>query len=153
MTITTKVNGLQELRAALLGLTPRLRRRVLRNTLAAGARVFRDEARRLAPILRVPVIRKGVLIRKPGTLRKAIRVRTSKASTRAGNVGVFVNVVPAKGSDRGRYSPNDPFYWRFQKPQFLGPAAGNKNAEAVRVIEQTFGPQMRKLNVKGGGPL
>jgi hypothetical protein len=152
MTITTRLTGLAELRAALLGLAPRLRRRVLRNSLAAGARVFRDEARRLAPILAAPIVRRGVLIRKPGTLRKAIRVRTSKASTRAGNVGVFVNVVPAKAGNRGRYSPNDPFYWRFQK-FFLGPAATGKSAEALRVIERTFEPQLRKLNVKGGGPL
>ena len=75
--------------------------------------------------------------RKPGTVRDAIRVRTSKRDRKEGNVGVFVNVRPLPGnkytrttvnslfrgqvhgwalkkkSERGAHNPNDPFYWRF----------------------------------------
>jgi HK97 gp10 family phage protein len=51
--------------------------------------------------------------RKPGTVKQAIRVRTSKADRRAGDVGVFVNVRPAKAGQRGAKNPNDPFYWRW----------------------------------------
>ena len=60
-------------------------------------------------------------------------MRTSKVARRNGDVGVFVNVKPAKGarykttrnaaglkvrrqvraSQRGARSPNDPFYFRF----------------------------------------
>jgi hypothetical protein len=40
-------------------------------------------------------------------------VRTSKAAKRVGNVGVFVNVRPAKGLARGAKSAHDPFYWRW----------------------------------------
>ena len=48
----------------------------------------------------MPVLQriKGAPYRAPGTVKKAIRVRTSKVATRAGDVGVFVNVRPAKGA-------------------------------------------------------
>jgi hypothetical protein len=55
--------------------------------------------------------RKGY--RKPGTVQKAVSVRTSKASRQAGNVGVFVNVRPAKKGQRGAKNWRDPFYWSF----------------------------------------
>ncbi|MES2959800.1 MAG: HK97-gp10 family putative phage morphogenesis protein [Pseudomonadota bacterium] len=180
--IGVRITGLNELKAALRGLSPKLRRQALRNALAAGARVYRDDARRRAPVLAAPVIRRGQVARKPGTLRNAIRTRTSKISRKSGDVGVFVNVVPAKGakfktvrgtalagliktrsrvqtrkSQRGRYSPNDPFYWRFQefgtKKQaarpFLRPAADSKGAEALASFSRTLGPAIQRLNTKG----
>jgi len=114
-----KIEGLDELKQKLAEIPRSLRRSVLRNALRAGAIVNRDEARRLAPVLRST--RKG---RKPGTVKKAILVRTSKLDTRSGDVGVFVNVKPAKGavfkkgalvkeSQRGKDSENDPYYWRW----------------------------------------
>ena len=117
--ITAKVRGLPDLKAALLAIPRELRRRALRTALAAGARAVRDEAKRRAPVLKTSTyfgssaIRRGT--RKPGTLQKAIVVRTSKLARRAGNVGVFVNVKPAKGGNRGAKSPNDPYYWRWQE--------------------------------------
>ena len=133
-----KVTGLPDLRAALLAVPGKLRKRVLRNALAAGAREVRNVARQAAPKLAAPVRNKsGAVIRKPGTVADALAVRTSKQAGRAGDVGVFVNVRPAKGarfktvttrgvlgakvrkrvqvkaSQRGAASPNDPFYWRF----------------------------------------
>lgn len=157
-----RLRGVDEIVAAYKGLVPKLRRRIMRNSLAAGARVFRDAAKRLAPVLRTTTysgasaIKRGV--RKPGTLRNAIRVRTSKRATRAGDVGVFVNVVPAKGATRGARSPNDPFYWRFQEfgtrfvraANFLTTAGRTKGAAALLVIVNTLGPQIQKMNVKGG---
>ncbi|MEJ1935960.1 HK97 gp10 family phage protein, partial [Nostoc sp. NIES-2111] len=85
--------------------------------LAAGARIVRDEARRSAPVLRQADAR-----RKPGTVRDAINVRTSKQARADGNVGVFVNVRPLKASQvrafkakggKGASNPADPFYWRW----------------------------------------
>ena len=131
--IEARVTGIPDLKAALAGIVPKLRVRALRNALAAGAREVQKAARAATPVINpgsLPV-RQG--IRKPGTVRKAISVRTSKAARRAGDVGVFVNVKPAKGaafkttrgafgikvrrqvraSQRGAKSPNDPFYWRF----------------------------------------
>lgn len=111
--VEVRVLGLPELKAQLKSLPDKLRRRVLRNALAAGARIVRNDARRCAPVLEAPLRRRGKIVRKPGTVRDAIRVRTSKQARRQGNVGVFVNVQPAKGGKRGTYSPDDPYYWRW----------------------------------------
>lgn len=110
MSNEVKVHGLEELVRKLGELPKVLRRRVLRNALAAGARVVRDEAKRKAPVLGNPM---KAPYRKPGTVRDAIRVRTSKADRKAGNVGVFVNVKPASKADRGTKSRNDPYYWQW----------------------------------------
>ena len=111
--ITGKVQGIPDLRAALKGIVPKLRVRALRNALAAGARVVQKAARAATPVLSAsaPAVLRGH--RKPGTVRKAISVRTSKLARRKGDVGVFVNVRPAKKGARGAKNPNDPFYWRF----------------------------------------
>lgn len=131
------IEGLDHLLAQLKALPKAMRTRVLRNALAAGARPVRDRAKRAAPVLSAASA-KAAPYRKPGTVRDAISVRTSKAAKQAGNVGVFVNVRPAKGatyrtetlrsrllgvkvkrstlksaSQRGAKSRNDPFYWRF----------------------------------------
>lgn len=115
--IEVRVRGLDDLRAALREIPDKLRRRVLRNALAAGARIVRDEARRGAPVLREPDPR-----RKAGTVRDAISVRTSRQARAEGNVGVFVNVKPLKAAQirafkakggKAASNPNDPFYWRW----------------------------------------
>lgn len=131
------VQGVQDLVRKLNALPDAMKRRVLRNALASGARLVRDEAKRLAPVLSADNARSAPY-RKPGTVRDAITVRTSKVARREGNVGVFVNVRPARGaqyrtetlrsrilgvkvkrrtlkadSQRGARSRNDPFYWRF----------------------------------------
>lgn len=113
------IQGLEDIQKKLAEIPRALRRSVLKKALTAGARIVRDEARRNAPVLKSPRAN-----RKPGTLRKAIVVRTSKLDTKDGNVGVFVNVRPAKGaifkkgvlvkgSQRGKDSPNDPYYWQW----------------------------------------
>ena len=80
-----KVTGLPDLRAALLAVPGKLRKRALRNALAAGAREVRNVARQAAPKLAAPVRNKsGAVIRKPGTVADALAVRTSKQAGRAG---------------------------------------------------------------------
>lgn len=135
--IEAKVTGIPDLREALRDIVPKLRVRALRNALAAGARVVQRAAQGAAPVIRASALPVKQGYRKPGTVRKAISVRTSKVARREGNVGVFVNVKPAKGavyrstttrgmfggkrrtrtlvraSQRGAKSPHDPFYWRF----------------------------------------
>lgn len=166
--ITATVRGLPNLKAALGEIVPKLRRRALRNALAAGARVVRDEARRNAPVLKAPVP-----YRTRGTVRRAISVRTSKIARRAGDVGVFVNVRPAKKGTRGAKSRTDPYYWRWlefdhyvggigRRRKVLGvrrrfgsrrvPGIGflrsgaNKLAEALQIFIRQIGPQIAKLN-------
>lgn len=149
--IGATVQGIPDLRAALRGIVPKLRRRALRNALAAGARVVRDAARAAAPVLNTSG--RSAPYRKAGTVRGAITVRTSKQARRRGDVGVFVNVRPAKGPARGARSNRDPFYWRFLEfgtakmaaRSFLQPA-GAKLAQALAVFLQKIGPQIQKLN-------
>ena len=107
-----RIEGLDEFKRKLSEVPKAMRKRVLRNALAAGAREVRDVAKRNAPVLTLGTSLKAPY-RKPGTVKQAIRVRTSKADRRAGDVGVFVNVRPAKSGQRGAKNPNDPFYWRF----------------------------------------
>ena len=107
-----RIEGLDELKRKLAEVPKAMRKRVLRNALAAGAREVRDVAKRNAPVMTLGTSLSAPY-RKPGTVKQAIRVRTSKADRRAGDVGVFVNVKPAKAGQRGARNPNDPFYWRF----------------------------------------
>lgn len=174
--ITAKVTGIADLRAALSSIPAKLRVRALRNALAAGARVVQKAARAATPVINASALPVRLGYRKPGTVKQAISVRTSKAARQAGNVGVFVNVRPAKGakfktstkrllglqirrktltraSQRGAKSPNDPFYWRFL-------AFGTKHMrafgfmekgaaalpQALQVFLQKIGPAIDKLN-------
>ena len=141
------ISGLPELKAELLALPDKLRRRALRNALAAGARVIQRAVRREVPVLDLTkpgsllAYRKG--LRKPGTVQRAVSVRTSKAARKAGNVGVFVNVRPAKGAARGARSYKDPFYWRFLDKGWnpASTATGGRGKVGKR--------QRRKLNASG----
>jgi hypothetical protein len=155
---TQQLHGFDEAIAKLKAIPVALAKKTLRNGLAAGGRLVRDEAKRLAPVLRTPSP-----YRKPGTVRDAIKVRTSKVARRAGNVGVFVNVKPLKsaqirafkksafargGKFGGQYNPDDPFYWQwlnFGRSQRAGSGArsrvgritvkrGGKTVELVRGI-------------------
>lgn len=111
------IEGMDELKAKLKALPDKLRKRALRNALAAGARLVQQAMRRDTPTLKLSTYsgasahRRGV--RNIGTVRKAISVRTSKKSRAQGDVGVFVNVRPAKQGKRGARSPHDPYYWRW----------------------------------------
>ena len=107
-----RIEGLDNLKRKLAEVPKAMRKRVLRNALAAGAREVRDVAKRNAPVMTLGTSLKAPY-RKPGTVKQAIRVRTSKADRRAGDVGVFVNVKPLKGG--GAKNPNDPYYWRWQE--------------------------------------
>ncbi len=105
---TKQIKGADDLIAELRGLPDKMRRQYLRLALAAGGRVVRDAARSKAPVMQGRDRR-----RTPGLVRDSIRVRTSKRDSKAGDVGVFVNVRPAKSATRGADSPKDPYYWRW----------------------------------------
>ena len=140
--IGAKVSGIPDLRAALAGIAPKLRVRALRNALAAGARLVQRAARGATPVINpgAMAVRKGY--RKPGTVRQAISVRTSKIARRSGDVGVFVNVRPAKRGGRGAKNPKDPFYWRFINWGW-NPARSSDGLGAVGIRTR------RKLNKQG----
>lgn len=181
--VGVKLEGFDEAKALLQGLPAKLRRGALRNALAAGARVVRDAARQAAPVLAASDRAVRQDYRKPGTLRQAIVVRTSKQARRAGNVGVFVNVRPAKGArfkttvrrgllittrtrtlvragQRGAKSPNDPYYWRWVEfgTKHSAPraflAAGAKTLQAaLDKFNAMLGRQLARLNTTPKDPL
>jgi HK97 gp10 family phage protein len=152
--MAAEFKGIPDFRAKLQEIPKALRRRVLRNALSAGARTVRDEARRLAPVLRPGDL--SAPFRTPGTVRKAISVRTSKVARKAGDVGVFVNVRPARAGNRGAKNPKDPFYWRFLEfgtknmpaRSFLRPAA-SKLKDALSVFETEVVRWINKVNNGG----
>lgn len=152
--IQVKMQGLPDLKRELAALVPKLRKRALRNALAAGAREVQREARAATPVISASslAVRRGY--RTPGLVRKSISVRTSKLARRAGDVGVYVNVRPAKAGARGARNPRDPFYWRFIE---FGTAAGtrawrflqrgaDKLPAALAIFTKTIGPQIQRLN-------
>ena len=161
--ITAKVVGIADFREALMSIPNKLRRRALRNALAKGARIVRDAIKANTPVMSGNM---KAPYRKPGTVRDAIAVRTSKRDTAAGDVGVFVNVRPAKGSNIGGKNPNDPFYWRFINfdhrsragnlvpgKHFLEKGATMLDA-ALTAFEADLGPQIQRLeDSRGKDPL
>ena len=155
MAAEVKIEGFDDLARKLRELAPAMRKKVLRNALAAGARLVRDEAKRGAPVLALSGATKAPY-RQPATVKQAIRVRTSKAARKSGDVGVFVNVKPAKGAARGAKSKTDPYYWRFLEfgtkkmsaRAFLQPAA-NKLGDAYKVFQTQVVRWIEKVNSTG----
>jgi hypothetical protein len=147
---SAKVIGIEDAAAELRALPPKLRKRAIMNALRAAGRLIRQEVRAATPVLQIPVRRKGRLIRQPGTVRKAVSVRTSRLSAQAGDLGVFINVKPAKGLNKGRYNPFDPFYWKFLPAFKRGgvalQAGAGKLREALAKFEATLKPAIEKLN-------
>lgn len=132
------IKGLAEFKAKLADMPAKMQKGVLRTLMREAMMVVRQDARANAPRLAKPVLKNGVPVRLPGTLQKAISVRTSKAEEKAGNVGMYVNVRPLKGntykragsfinkngnkqaryllvkkSQRSADNPRDPYYWRW----------------------------------------
>jgi HK97 gp10 family phage protein len=169
-----KIQGFDDLARKLRSLPDAMRKKVVRNALAAGGRLVRDAARRAAPVLQQPSP-----YRTAGLLRRSLVVRTSKRDRLMGNVGVFINVRPAKGarfktttrkvfgvkiktrrqtraSQRGAKSRLDPFYWRFvefgtrQMParKFLQGSAAQLPA-ALNIFKTQVGRWIDKTNRTG----
>ena len=148
---------LEEVKKKILQIPPAVRDKYGMDALKAGAKPVQRVAKSLAPVGKAKY-RKGVLIRKPGTMATAIKIRTSKDVKRAGDVGVFVNVKPAKGAKVGKYSPDDPFYWRWvhfgaktvKKPvAFLTRSGDVLESEALGEIEKSLGANLQKLDNGG----
>lgn len=163
MADSSTVHGFDVLATKLREIPQAMRKKVVRNSLAAGARLVRDEAKRKAPVLKKSA---ATAQRKPGTVRNAIKVRTSKQSRRNGDVGVFVNVKPLKtaqirafkagGGGSGYKNPDDPFYWRwleFGRTRRVGVSARNRVARIKRKgVELLKGVRARRA-LRGVGAM
>lgn len=152
-----QVRGLEEFKRKAAEIPRAMRAKVLRDALRAGAREVRDTAKRNTPVLSL-----GGSIqtpyRKPGTVKKAISVRTSRVARRTGDVGVFVNVRPAKKGARGAKSSSDPFYWRFlefgtkfmRARPFLQRGA-DRLPQALKIFEERIAKWL--MSIERGGPI
>jgi HK97 gp10 family phage protein len=114
--VTTNI---PEFKRELAALGQRMEKNIVRSGARAAGRVFRDEARRRAPVLqRDDFIRTN---RVPGALKRAI-VTISRRSPR-GTVRQSVTVRASK-AQRGRGA--DPFYWRFLEGGWIPRGPGQR---------------------------
>jgi len=151
---TQQIKGFDDLAAKLRAIVPAMRKRVLRNALAAGGRIVRDSARSNRD--NTPRLHATAPYRTAGLIKKSIVVRTSKNARRAGDVGVFVNVRPAKSGMRGAKSKTDPFYWRFlefgTKKMAARPflkSASSRLPAALAVFQEQVGKWIAKTSATG----
>lgn len=113
---TAKVHGVRDFRAAVEALVADLRRKVVRGALRDAARPIVRQAQADAPVLKGS--KKGRL---PGTLKRGIKVYSSKQNNgRNGVLGVYIHVKANKAAlkragGKGRNNPHDPFYWWWQE--------------------------------------
>ena len=146
--VSVKIAGIDELKRALKYLPEKMRRQVLTTALRAGGRVVQKAARAATPVLATPNA-----YRTRGLLRKKLSVRVSKASKRAGDVGVFVNVKPLKGG--GAKNPRDPYYWRFvafgTKAHTIVPKTAKGLAFGGRVVKLVRHPGSKPSNFMQAG--
>lgn len=150
-----RITGLDELNKRLREIPVKLRVKALRQALAAGARRVQADAKQGAPVLSADAAKKAPY-RTPGTVRDAIRIRTSKIAKRSGDVGVFVNVKPLKKGLRSAKNPRDPFYWRWAEfgpnksgsTGFLRPAA-KQLGEALKIFERRMSLWFARTDAEG----
>jgi HK97 gp10 family phage protein len=118
-----------DFRRQLREIEARLQRRVVGDGVRAAARVFRDAARRGAPVLRAPDRR-----RTAGALRQAIVITRGKFVR--GQVSYAVTV---RASKLRRGTRDDPFYWRFLEGGWIprGPGRRIGGGERRRALERS----------------
>ena len=156
--LSVRLDGVEDLKAALIDASRQIRTRAVRNALREAGKVIQTAARAAAPVLKVPTSRRNV-----GTVKKNILVRASKFARQAGDEGVYINVRGIRGKARvkklgrgGARNPNDPYYWQFLEfgtrkmaaRPFLRPAATSKGPEAIRKFMDSVVPQIEKLNAR-----
>lgn len=113
-----ELKGWDELASALRSAPDKVIRKGVRKSLRKGGQLIVQDAKHRAPVLKSNV---RVRHRKPGTVRDAIQMRSSKFARQRGDEGVFINVRPInknsakKLGKAGAKNPNDPYYWRWQE--------------------------------------
>lgn len=151
MAVEAEIIGLDGLEKALDGIEKKLRRKVLGDVLKKAMVPVREAMRSKAPVLNRRTAKTKT--RTVGLLKKKISIRSSKVDKKAGNIGFFVNVTPAKGANAGAKSKTDPFYWRFINK---GWTPGNrrkkdKNKKTRTVKVPTYSKPGKKF-IQAGAP-
>lgn len=153
--IEVKLEGIDDMARRLRDVPIALRKKVLLRALRKGAQIISRDAKAGAPVLKKPAP-----FRNPGTVKKAISVRTSKFARKSGDVGVFVGVKPLRGARQnklgkaGAKNPNDPYYWRFIEfdtkrgpgKKFLTRAANTKAGAALDAAIAEVVPAIEKMD-------
>jgi HK97 gp10 family phage protein len=153
---TVKIEGLRELGLALGKLNAAVETKIAKNAVNVGGIVIRDEAKR-----RVPVLAEATHNRKPGTIKKNIRVKSikpSKAGITESIVGVrkisnkAISTFKGATGKGGKDNPDDPYYWRWvhygtahSQPQpFLTQAFETKKGLAATAIADRLELRIQK---------
>jgi len=147
-----KIEGLADMESAMRVLTQDLRRKVSRKALREAARPIVQAAKAQAPVL------KGEHpYRLPGTVKRSIRVVSSKVYRgQSGEYGVFVTAFKRRslGGKRSARNPFDPFYWRFLEfgtkkmaaRPFMVPAFEAKKSEALRIVQDALARRIQEAD-------
>lgn len=151
-----KIEGLDELAAALRELPGKVARAGLRASVYAGARVIQEEARLRAPVYTGPVSEGHP---PPGTLKRSIIMKQIREESGDQAQVFYVLVRYGKKYQKQGKSGNlsqDAFYWRFvefgtaRQPArpFLRPAFEAKKMEAVQAIQDKL---LERIEEAAGG--
>lgn len=121
--------NLPDFRRQLKEVGQRVERRLTARAVRAAGKVFRTEARELAPVLKTPS--RG---RVAGALRRAVYMGRSKF-TKRGEVRFFVGVRAGK---KVRGTARDPFYWRFLEGGWIprGPGKALKGGNRSKALQR-----------------
>ena len=175
-----EIKGMQELRAAMLSLPSQFDQKLLQSVLMPGAIAVRDEARRLAPVLKIPSKH-----RLAGVLKRNIRVAKSKPAPGM-TATVIIGVRKFSKAQIRKLNKNlnaskkitgkthviainsmvgNPFYWRFMEfgytdrggtyhgPHnggYLRPAFESKVDSSLKLITVGMDKQINKVGKKLG---
>lgn len=142
--LTTRTEGLADLKIAVEALKQDLRKRVVRGALRDAAKPMVAHARANAPSLK-----STSRFRTPGLLKRSIKVFNSKQfSGRNGTLGVYIAVRGNKKLVRagrragpGSKNLNDPYYWFWQEFGFTavgrhGKIRGWRRNRETRIAER-----------------
>ena len=170
-TVTVKVEGLAQLRQALLRFPEELQKGPVKHAVAQTAIVVRDAARAIVPLLgergnyTAAQMRAILKRRKPGTLRNAIRAGFSRrdSSRVQTTYNVYVRALSRaarrkfkKGGGAGRNNPDDPYYWKAwefgnsvnRSRPFLRPAFDTTHGRQLAVMEEKLREGIKRVEKK-----
>ena len=113
MADNVELKGLDNLKNSLESIEKKMRTKEVFRIVVAGAMAVRNEIKKNAPVMQGSEKKNKTKTRTKGLIKRKISIRRSIVDKKQGNIGVFVNVKPAKGADKGAKSKKDPFYWSF----------------------------------------
>ena len=157
MVETVKIDGLDDLNAAIKQLSFDLKRKVVRSALRDAAKPIQKAA-----VANAPTLQGEHPYRLPGTLKRSILVKASKLKNgKNGEIGVYIAVRKRKGlgGKASARNPFDPFYWRFlefgtskmKARPFMNPAFEANSTRAIDIFKARLKVRMDQANRRAKG--